>query len=164
MKKTYIHSKIYLHGGSCDLSWTNSTELPAQIICAIWAKHSLINPPNHSKAIKRTNQIHQVAKFSSLQTTKSLPMLLESSYGIKTHDSVTTQLILLANSFLLHPLQQQSKTHLRIKIHTHIHTYIHVENQIKILRVIICCHSFKNQIQWNFLERVLWCSQGADCP
>ncbi len=32
------HSKNYLHGGSCDLSWTNSTELPAQIICAIWAK------------------------------------------------------------------------------------------------------------------------------
>jgi hypothetical protein len=64
-----------------------------------------------------------VAKFSSLQTTKSLPMLLESSKGIKTHDSVTTQLILLAPSFPVHSPQQQSKTHLRIKIHTHIHPY-----------------------------------------
>jgi hypothetical protein len=64
-----------------------------------------------------------VAKFSSLQTTKSLPMLLESSKGIKTHDSVTTQLILLAPSFPLHhPPPKQSKTHLRINIHTH--TYI----------------------------------------
>jgi len=144
--KTYIHSKNYLHDGSCDLSWTNTTELPAQIICAIRAKHSLINPPNHSKAIKRTNQIHQVANFSSLQTTKSLPMLLESSNRIKTHDSVTTQLILLAPSFPLHPHSNNQRL---IWESRYIHTYICMKNQIKFLKVI-CCHSFKNQIQWKF--------------
>lgn len=153
--------KIYLHGGSCDLSWTNSTELPAQIICAIWAKHSLINPRNHSKTIKWTNQIHQVAKFYSLQTTKSLPMLLESSYGIKTHDSVTTQLILLAPSFPLHPQQQQSKTHLRIKIHTYVRTYVHVENQIKILRII--CYTL-SKIKSNGIFFKEFYDEGGDCP